>query len=91
MSAKADATDTGWRVYILRCADGSLYTGVTNNLSRRLARHASGQGAAYTRGRAPLTVVYNEAVPDRSVALRREAALKRLTRGQKLALIERGP
>lgn len=76
-----------WCVYILRCADGTLYTGSTNDLSRRLARHQSGKGAKYTRSRRPLTLVYQESQPGRSAALRREAAIKRLTRPQKLALI----
>lgn len=76
-----------WRVYILRCGDGSLYTGVTNDLERRLALHESGRGAAYTRGRLPLTIVYQEAADGRGQALRREAQLKRLTRKAKLSLI----
>ena len=77
-----------WYVYILRCGDGTLYTGCTDNVDRRLAAHRSGRGAKYTRGRLPLTLVYREAQPDRSAALRREAAIKRMTRGEKLRLIE---
>lgn len=80
-----------WSVYILRCADGSLYTGATNDPARRLAEHAAGAAARYTRSRLPVRLVYQEAVRDRSSALRREAALKRLPRAQKLALVERGP
>ena len=76
-----------WYVYILHCGDGTLYTGSTNDLDRRLARHQSGRGAKYTRSRRPLRLVYQEALPDKSAALRREAALKRLTRAQKLELI----
>lgn len=79
-----------WFVYILRCGDGSLYTGCTNDLPRRLEAHRSGRGAKYTRSRLPVTLAYREAAADRSAALRREAAIKRLTRRQKLALIEGG-
>lgn len=79
---------TYW-VYILRCADGTLYTGCTNELSRRLAAHNAGKGAKYTRSRRPVELVYREEVPDKSAALRREAAIKGLSRGEKLALIQR--
>lgn len=78
-----------WVVYMLRCGDGSLYTGCTNDLPRRLEAHQSGRGAKYTRGRPPVALAYREEVPDRSAALRREAAIKRLTRQQKLALIQK--
>ena len=74
-------------VYILRCADDTLYTGSTDDVDRRAAAHNSGKGAKYTRGRGPVTVVYREACPDKSAALKREAAIKRLTRPQKLALL----
>ena len=77
----------GYLVYILRCGDGTLYTGCTNDLPRRLKAHQSGRGAKYTRSRLPVELVYQEAVPDRSAALRREAAIKRLDRRRKLALI----
>ena len=73
-------------VYLLRCRDGSLYTGVTNDLSRRLVLHETGRASAYTRARRPLTLAYQESVPDRSAALKREAAIRRLTRAEKLAL-----
>ena len=73
-------------VYILRCGDGTLYTGSTKDIERRLALHASGRGAKYTRGRGPLTLVYREECPDKSAALRREAAIKRLPRQEKAAL-----
>ena len=76
-----------WYVYILRCGDGTFYTGSTNDVERRLAVHRSGKGAKYTRGRGPLELVYQEALPDRSSALRREAAIKKLTRAQKERLI----
>lgn len=74
-------------VYLLRCGDGSLYTGSTTDLRRRLAAHRSGRGAKYTRSRLPVELVYWEEAPDWSGALRREAAIKRLTREKKLALI----
>lgn len=74
-------------VYILRCGDGTLYTGCTNDLPKRLAAHQSGKGAKYTRARLPVELVYSEPAADRSAALRREMAVKALTRQQKLALI----
>ncbi len=77
-----------WTVYILACADGSLYTGITTDPQRRLAEHNSPRGAArYTRARRPVRLVYTETVADRSAALKREAAIKRLPRTRKLALI----
>lgn len=78
---------TDWSVYILRCADGTLYTGVTNDVTRRLQAHNSGHGAKYTRSRRPVELVYREPVPDRSAALRRELEIKALTREQKQSLI----
>ena len=75
-------------VYILLCGDGTLYTGVTDDVDRRLAVHSSGRGAKYTRGRGPLTVVYRESCPDKSAALRRELAIKAMSRAEKLRLIE---
>ena len=77
-----------WYVYILRCGDDSLYTGCTDNVPRRLATHQSSKGAKYTRSRLPVSLIYQEEVPDKPAALRREAAIKRLTRSQKLKLIE---
>lgn len=74
-------------VYMLRCKDGSLYTGWTNDLEHRLAQHASGKGAKYTRGRGPLELAYAEEVPDKEAALRRECEIKKLKRPQKLKLI----
>lgn len=75
-------------VYILRCKDDSLYTGWTNDLEHRLAMHRAGKGAKYTRGREPLELVYSEELPDKSAALKREYAIKQLTREEKLALIK---
>ena len=75
-------------VYMLRCKDGSLYAGWTNDLEHRLAMHSSGRGAKYTRGRGPLELVYSEELPDKEAALRRECAIKKLHREQKLALLQ---
>ena len=77
-----------WFVYMLRCADGSLYTGYTDDVQRRLSTHQSGKGAKYTRSRLPVELAYWEELPDKSTALRREAAIKRLSRERKLKLIE---
>ena len=77
-----------WCVYLIRCGDGTLYAGMTNDLERRIAAHESGRGARYTRGRGPLTVVHVERKRSRSSALKREAALKRLDRRAKLALLD---
>lgn len=76
-----------WYVYILRCKDDTLYCGITPDMKRRLAQHRCGKGAKYTRGRGPLELVYCEALPSHSNALKREIAIKRLTRAQKLDLI----
>jgi uncharacterized protein (TIGR02453 family) len=76
-----------WYVYILRCADGSLYTGIARDLEQRLAQHNGKRGAAYTRSRRPVRVVYQEQASDRSAALRREWAIKQLHREEKLELI----
>ena len=76
-----------WHVYILRCADGTCYTGATNDLERRLAAHAAGSGAKYTRGRGPFAVAWKRRVRGRSAALKLEAAIKRMSRAAKLALI----
>jgi len=73
-------------VYLLRCRDGSLYTGITNDLGRRLSAHQRGTASAYTRSRRPLALAYQEELPDRGAALRREAAIRRLSRAEKLAL-----
>lgn len=77
-----------WILYILRCKDDSLYCGITNDLENRLAMHRSGKGAKYTRGRGPLELVYTEKCEDHSAALKRELAVKRLTRQKKLLLIK---
>ena len=77
----------GWFVYILRCSDGTLYTGIAVDLKRRLDAHRRGIAAKYTRCRLPVKLAYQEQQPDRSNALKREAALRRLGRAGKLALI----
>ena len=74
-------------IYMLRCKDDTIYTGSTNNVLRRLQVHQSGKGAKYTRARLPVTLVYQEELVDRSGALRREIALKKLSRKEKLSLI----
>ena len=78
-----------WTVYILKCADGTLYTGVTDDLPRRVAAHNAGRGAKYTRGRGPVEPVYREPAADKSAALKRERELKALSRAEKLQLIEK--
>ena len=77
----------GWCVYILRCRDGTLYTGITVDLRRRLEAHQRGVAAKYTHSRRPVTLVYEEPQANRSSALKREAGLRRLGRAGKLALI----
>ena len=79
--------DTRWSVYLLRCGDGTLYCGIAKDPQARLEQHRAGKGARYTKGRGPLALVYVEACEGRPQALRREAALKRLDRAAKLALI----
>ena len=78
-----------WFVYILRCADDTLYTGVSTDVARRLREHETGKaGAKYTRARGPLMLVYSEVCASRSDAQKREAAIKRLTRTEKESLIK---
>lgn len=77
----------GWYVYMLRCRDGSLYTGCTTDLVRRVAAHNAGTGAKYTRARRPVALVYAQPCRDRAAALRREAAIKKLPKGQKERLV----
>jgi putative endonuclease len=76
-----------WQVYLLRCADGTLYTGCTNDLTARAQRHNEGRGAKYTAGRRPVSVVYSEAHESRSTAQSREAEIKRWTRAKKEGLL----
>jgi len=79
-----------WTVYILKCADNSLYTGITVDLARRLEEHSNGKGAKYTKHRGPFTVVFTERQETRGQALEREAAIKSMTREEKLGLIGTG-
>lgn len=77
-----------WHVYMVQCTDGSLYTGIATDVDRRVAEHNAGQGAKYTRGRGPVTLVYREEVKDRPAALKREYAIKRMRADQKRELID---
>ena len=76
-----------WFVYMVRCADGSLYTGIAKDVIRRCQQHNAGTASRYTRRRLPVKLVYQEAFTSRSLALKREAAIKALSRREKLALI----
>lgn len=78
-------------IYILQCADHTLYCGWTNHLDKRLEAHNAGRGAKYTRGRRPVTLVYYEEFATKEEALKREAAVKKLTRQEKLELIQNHP
>jgi putative endonuclease len=80
-----------WLVYLLRCADGSLYTGITNDLPKRLAAHATGKASKYTRSRLPVRLAYQEAQKSKSAAPKREAATKKLSRPQKDRLLAANP
>jgi len=77
-----------WHVYILKCGNGNLYTGITDNLERRFKEHASGKGGHFTKSFGAKKILYSEQCPDKSSALKREAQIKGWTRGDKLALIE---
>ena len=83
--------ETVWYLYILRCKDNTLYTGITTDVEKRLEAHRSGKGAKYTRGRNPLELVYRECCGSHSDALKREAAVKRLSRQEKEKLIQKTP
>jgi predicted GIY-YIG superfamily endonuclease len=76
-----------WSLYIIQCRDGSLYTGITTDISRRIKEHNSKKGAFYTQNKTPVELVYQEALPNQSEARKREAAIKRLTRKEKLELV----
>jgi putative endonuclease len=86
-SPQVGTNTAAWFVYLLRCRDGTLYTGITTDVKRRLLQHNQGTAARYTRSRLPTRLVYQEPHPNRSQALKREAALKRLSRRAKLALV----
>ena len=78
-----------WTVYMLRCADGTLYTGIAKDAAARLKTHNAGRGAKYTRTRRPVSLIWSEPAPCRSSASKREYAIKQLRRSEKLALIAR--
>ena len=81
-----------WYVYMLRCRDGSLYTGYTDDVQRRLTVHNSGKGAKYTRSRLPVCLAYQEQLPDKSAALKREYAIKSMSKQEKeLLILEKEP
>jgi len=79
---------SAWHVYILRCVDGTLYTGIATDVEARLAVHNAGKGAKYTRGRLPLALAYQEAAESHSAALKREHAIKRLSALEKRRLVD---
>jgi predicted GIY-YIG superfamily endonuclease len=81
------ASNPRWLVYLLRCSDGSLYTGITNDLTKRLKAHAAGKASRYTRSHLPVALAYTEPQPSKSSALKREAAIKKLPRRLKLELL----
>lgn len=81
--------DKCWYLYILRCGDGSLYTGITTDVQTRLDAHRAGKGAKYTRGRGPLELIHSETCGDHSAALKRECQIKALPRAEKMKLIEK--
>ncbi|MBI3903530.1 MAG: GIY-YIG nuclease family protein [Nitrosomonadales bacterium] len=76
-----------WQCYLLQCADGTLYCGISNDLDKRLAAHNAGEGAKYTRGRTPVKLLHVEQCSDKSAALRRELEIKNLSRAAKLLLV----
>lgn len=84
---KAGSSGEKWIVYIVRCADGSLYTGITKDVTRRCQQHNAGTASRYTRSRRPVKLIYQEAHPDQSSALKREAAIKAMNRREKLTMI----
>ncbi len=86
-SPSCRATKPRWLVYLLRCSDGSLYTGITNDLPKRLKAHAAGKASKYTRSRLPVKLAYTEPQRSKSAALKREVAIKRLRRAEKDRLL----
>ncbi len=83
------ANANGWLVYLLRCVDGTFYTGITTDMNRRCQQHNDGKASRYTRSRRPVRLVYQEPQPDKGAALRREAEIKALSRQEKETLIRR--
>ena len=87
MPASRRPSNSRWLVYLLRCSDGSLYCGITNDLPKRLKAHAAGRASRYTRSRLPVALAYSEHQKSKSAALKREAAIKRLRRADKDRLL----
>src|SRR5438552_14093162 len=87
---RADPAANKWFVYVLRCADGSLYTGIAKDVARRCQQHNDGTASRYTRSRLPVELIYHEAHPSQSSALKREAAIKAMNRREKLAMAHQG-
>jgi putative endonuclease len=87
MERRASKSKQSWSLYVLECGDGTLYTGITNDLSRRVVQHNSGIASRYTRSRLPVKLVHAEQCRGRSQALKREYALKRFSRKEKIAYI----
>ena len=81
--------ENSWKLYILRCCDGSLYTGITTDIEKRIAAHNAGKGAKYTRSRRPVVLAYSEVCGSHSEALKRELKIKAMPREEKLTLIEK--
>ena len=88
MTKKVDSSNNAWFVYIVRCDDGTLYTGITNDLERRCDQHNAGTASRYTRSRLPVVLVYQETQGSRSLSLKRELEIKALSRKEKEALID---
>tara|TARA_B110000444_G_scaffold44942_1_gene40846 strand:- start:8690 stop:8992 length:303 start_codon:yes stop_codon:yes gene_type:complete len=84
----AKSKQQSWFVYILLCSDNTLYTGITNNIDKRLEDHQRGVGAKYTKGRSPISLLFKEKHPNRSSASKRESEIKSLTKKQKLTLLQ---
>jgi len=82
--------DVTWFLYLIRCKDGSLYTGITTDVERRFIEHQSGKGAKYLRGKAPLTLAFQQKVGSRSAALKAEASIKQLSKADKEIIINTG-
>jgi putative endonuclease len=80
-----------WFLYILQCVDGTLYTGITTDIFRRISQHENGKGAKYTKGRSPFKIIYTETHNNRSEASKREVEVKRMSRGEKMELGKREP
>jgi predicted GIY-YIG superfamily endonuclease len=86
---KQNVSRTVWLLYILKCSDGSLYTGITNNMSRRLKQHNDGTASRYTRSRLPVRIAFQERCPNRSAALKKEYSIKQLSKKRKKEYIIR--